>query len=244
MVDDGLYEKVPAPNIVLGPHLHAIKAGVVALSGGPILTAVESFELRNFGKSGHISRPDICVDPVITAAHIVVRLQSIVTKETRPEDFAVVACASIHGGSTANIVPDFVDIKVSIRSYRPEVHEHLVAAVKRVIRAEFEASGSLAVHEPQYKKIMHMPAIVMICTMLRSSRLNSRNTSERMPLARTRLVLLRTFLLWRLHVGRRMCFTCGDVLIRRRGTRLRERVQRMRFPITTLLSSRQSSNRR
>ena len=90
MVDDGLYEKVPAPNIVLGPHIHATKVVVVALSGGPILTAVDSFAIRIFGKSGHISRPDICVDPVITAAHIVVRLQSIVTKETRPEDFAVV----------------------------------------------------------------------------------------------------------------------------------------------------------
>ena len=160
MVADGLYEKVPIPDIVLGQHIHAIKAGVVALSGGPILTAVDSFEIRIFGKSGHISRPDICIDPVITASHIVVRLQSIVTKETRPEDFAVVACASIHGGSTANIVPDFVDIKVSIRSYRPEVHERLVAAVKRVVRTECEASGSLAVHEPVYTTIMHMPATV------------------------------------------------------------------------------------
>lgn len=160
MVDDGLYQKVPIPTIVLGQHLHAIKAGVVALSGGPILTAVNSFEIRIFGKSGHISRPDICVDPVITAAYIVVRLQSIVTKETRPEDFAVVACASIHRGSTANIVPDFVDIKLSIRLYRPEVHERLVAAVKRVVRSECKASGSLAVHEPEYKTIMHMPATV------------------------------------------------------------------------------------
>lgn len=68
------------------------------------------------------------------------------------------ACASIRGGSTANIVPDLVDIKVTIRSYKPEVHESLVAAVKRAVRSECEASGSLAVHEPQYKKIMHMPA--------------------------------------------------------------------------------------
>ncbi|KAK4696928.1 hypothetical protein P7C71_g1074, partial [Lecanoromycetidae sp. Uapishka_2] len=160
MVDDGLYDKVPVPSIVVGQHLHAIKAGVVALSGGPVLTAVDSFEIRIFGKSGHISRPEMCVDPVITAAHIVVRLQSIVTKETRPEDFAVVACASIHGGSTANVVPDFVDIKVSVRSFRPEVHERLVESVKRVVRAECEASGSLAIREPEYKTIMHMPATV------------------------------------------------------------------------------------
>ena len=96
MVADGLYEKVPIPDVVLGQHIHAIKAGVVALSGGPVLTVVDSFEI--YGKSRHVSRPDLCVDPVVTAAHIVVRLQSIVTKETRPEDFAVMACASIHRG--------------------------------------------------------------------------------------------------------------------------------------------------
>ena len=98
MVANGLYEKVPIPDIVLGQHIDATKAGVVALSGGPVLTAVDSFEIRIYGKSGHVSRPDLYVDPVITAAHIVVRLQSIVTKETRPEDFAVMACVSIHEG--------------------------------------------------------------------------------------------------------------------------------------------------
>lgn len=164
MVEDGLYDQgkheIPIPNIVLGQHVHAIKAGVVALSGGPILTAVDSFEVRIFGKSGHISRPDLCIDPVVTASQIVVRLQSIVTKEVRPEDFALIACASIHGGSTANIVPDFVDLKLSIRSYRPEVHERLLAAVKRVVRAECKASGSLQVHEPIFTTIMHAPATI------------------------------------------------------------------------------------
>lgn len=164
MVDDGLYDPerygIPTPDIVLGQHVHAIKAGVVALSGGPILTAVDSFEVRVFGKSGHISRPDLCIDPVVTASHIVVRLQSLVTKEVRPEDFAVIACASIHGGTTANIVPDFVDLKLSIRSYRPEVHERLLAAVKRVVYAECEASGSLQVHEPTFTTIMHAPATI------------------------------------------------------------------------------------
>lgn len=171
MVADGLWDPkkygIPTPDIVLGQHVHAIKAGVVALSGGPILTAVDSLEVRIFGKSGHIfgksghiSRPDLCVDPVVTASHIVVRLQSLVTKEVRPEDFAIIACASIHGGTTANIVPDFVDLKLSIRSYRSEVHDRLLAAVKRVVYAECEASGSLKVHKPTFTTIMHAPATI------------------------------------------------------------------------------------
>ena len=104
MVADGLYEIVPIPDIVLGQHIHAIKAGVVALSGEPVLTAVDSFEIRMYGKSGQVSRPDLCVDPATTAAHIVVRLQNIVTEETRPEDFAVMTCASIHGGEVRRML--------------------------------------------------------------------------------------------------------------------------------------------
>ena len=99
MVANGLYEKVPIPDIVLGQHIHAIKAGVVALNGEPVQTAVDSFEIRIYGKSGHVFRPDLCVDPVITTTHIVLRLQNILTKETRPEDFAIMTCTSIHLGA-------------------------------------------------------------------------------------------------------------------------------------------------
>ena len=164
MVDDGLYDPkkygIPIPDIVLGQHVIALKSGTVALSPGPILTAVDSLEIRIFGKSGHIARPDLCVDPVVTAAHIVVRLQTLVTKEVRPEDFAVIGCASIHGGSAPNIVPDFVDLKLSIRSYKPEVHDRLIVSIKRVVRAECEASGSLAIREPTFKTIMHAPPTI------------------------------------------------------------------------------------
>ncbi|KAK3168347.1 hypothetical protein OEA41_004794 [Lepraria neglecta] len=111
MVADGLYEKVSIPDTVIGQYIHAIKAGVVALSGGPVLTAVDSFEIRIYGESGHVSRPDLCVDPVITAAHIV-------------------------------------------------VHELLIAAVKRLVRAECEASGSLVVREQEFKTMMHTPATI------------------------------------------------------------------------------------
>lgn len=145
-------------NGVLGQHVHAIKAGVVALSGGSILTAVDSLEIRIFSQSGHIPRQDLCIYPVLTASLIVVQLQSLITKEVRPEDFAIIACASIHGGITANIIPDFVDLKLSIRSYRSEVHDRLFAAVKWVVHAECGASGSFKVHEPTFTTIMHAPA--------------------------------------------------------------------------------------
>lgn len=164
MVDDGLYDTnkygIPTPDVVLAQHDSALKAGVVALSEGAILTAVDSFEVRIFGKSGHVSRADLCVDPIVTASHIIVRLQTLVTKEVRPEDFAVIGCTSVHGGSAPNIVPDYVDIKISIRTYRPEVHQRVLNSVKRVVRAECEASGSLQIKEPEFKTIMHAPPTI------------------------------------------------------------------------------------
>ena len=164
MVDDGLYDikkyGIPTPDVVLAQHDIALKAGVVALSEGAILTAVDSFEVRIFGKSGHISRADLCVDPIVTASHIIIRLQTLITKEVRPEDFAVIGCASIHGGSAPNIIPDYVDIKISIRTYKPEVHERVLNSVKRVVRAECEASGSLQIKEPEFKSIMHAPPTI------------------------------------------------------------------------------------
>ena len=164
MVDDGLYDTqkrgITIPDVVLAQHDIALKAGTVALSEGAILTAVDSFEVRIFGKSGHTSRPDLCVDPIVTASHIIVRLQTLITKEVRPEDFAVIGCASIHGGSAPNIIPDCVDIKISIRTYRPEVHERVLRSVKRVVRAECEASGSLQIKEPSFKDIMHAPPTI------------------------------------------------------------------------------------
>ncbi len=164
MMADGLYDKekhaTPFPDIVLGQHVHAIKSGVIAIRGEPVLTAVDAFEVRVFEKSGHISRPDLCVDPVMTVSHIVVRLQSLVTKEVRPENFAVVACPSIHGGATAKSVSEYVNLKISIRSYKPEVHERLVAALKRVVHAECEASGSSRIHEPTFTTIMHAPSTI------------------------------------------------------------------------------------
>ena len=153
MVDDGLYDKIPIPDVVLGQHVLAMKEGVIALDGGPMLPAVDLFEIRIFGKSGHNFRPDICVDPILKSANVVVKLQGIVTKETKPEDFAIVTCASINGGTTANIVPDFADLRVSIRSYEPEIHQRLVAAVERAVRAECEASGCLSVREPELRPL-------------------------------------------------------------------------------------------
>jgi amidohydrolase len=162
MIADGLYDParhaIPRPDIVLGSHVHGIRTGRLTLKAGALLTAVDSFRVRIHGRSGHICRADLAVDAVLTAAHCIARLQAIVTREARPEDFAVVACASVHGGAAPNLLPDIVDFTVSIRSYKPALHARLVAAVQRMVRAECEAAG--CPREPEFETIMHAPATI------------------------------------------------------------------------------------
>lgn len=140
MVKDGLYEKVPLPDIVLGQHMTPLKTGVVAIRAGPVLTAADSFDVRIFGRGGHGRQPQNTIDPVVLASYIIVRLQSIVSREVAPQKLAVITCGSIHGGETENVIPDYVDMKLNIRAYDPQVREHVLASVRRVIDSECEAS--------------------------------------------------------------------------------------------------------
>lgn len=142
MVDDGLYgekHRIPVPDIILGQHVLDTKAGTVGLAPGTVLATVESLSIRIWGRGGHDTNPQKCIDPVLTAAHIVVRLQSVVRTEAAPSEMAVLSVGSISGGDASNVIPDFADIKLTIRSYLPHVQERMLAATDRIIRAECDA---------------------------------------------------------------------------------------------------------
>ena len=158
MVDDGLYNKIPLLDIILGQHVLPLKTGRVALRAGPIFTAVDSFEIRIFGKGGHGTKPHLCIDPIVTTSHIIVRLQGIVSREVAPAELAVVSCGSIQGGDASNIIPDHVDLKLTVRSYLPHVHKRILQALHRIVNAECEASG--AGRKPVFKTIMHAPSTI------------------------------------------------------------------------------------
>ena len=142
MVDDGLYgekHQIPIPDIVLGQHVLVLKAGTVGLAAGSVLAAVDSLSIRIWGRGGHGTNAQKCIDPVLTAAHIVVRLQSVVRTEAAPSELAVLSVGSIRAGDASNVIPDFADIKLTIRSYLPHVHERMLAATHRIVRAECDA---------------------------------------------------------------------------------------------------------
>ncbi|KAF2788895.1 putative zinc metallopeptidase [Melanomma pulvis-pyrius CBS 109.77] len=142
MVDDGLYEIIPQPSVLLAQHLSKGKGGTVGTRPGTILAACERFEVRIHGRGGHGSSPANCRDPIVAGAHIVSQLQTVVSREVDPSDFAVVTCGSFNAGSLgASVIPEHADITVDMRSYDPDVGQRVSSAVKRIIEAGCEAAG-------------------------------------------------------------------------------------------------------
>jgi amidohydrolase len=143
MITDGLYGStgVPRPDIVLGQHILKYKAGELQFGPGKALAGKKTFCVTICGKGGHASDPQDCIDPVITACHIIIRLQSITSREIDPNETVVITCASIHAGDGPNIIPDEATFTVDIRAYSPSVLDTAANSVERIIKAECTASG-------------------------------------------------------------------------------------------------------
>ncbi|KAL8823572.1 MAG: hypothetical protein Q9191_005735 [Dirinaria sp. TL-2023a] len=158
MVDDGLYDKVPVPDYVLGQHVMANRAGTVGSKVGTIMASSDRFKITLFGKGGHGSMPHRTIDPAVLAASVVLRLQTIVSREVDPNDMAVVTVASLQVGQTENIITDKAVIKVDVRTVNAATRERVLAAVRRIVKAECYASGSPK--EPLIEQITAFPLTV------------------------------------------------------------------------------------
>jgi len=142
MVDDGLYEKIPVPDVVLGQHVLPAPAGMVGAHPGAAMAAVDTMEVTLHGRGGHGSRPETTIDPVVMAAATVMRLQTVVSREISPKDTAVVTVGSLHAGTKNNIIAAEATLGISVRSFNEEVRQRVLDGVHRVIRAESQASGA------------------------------------------------------------------------------------------------------
>src|SRR5262245_32076254 len=143
MVKDGLLNKFPKPDAGIALHAgNGLPAGQVGITPGYMNAAADSLRITVYGKGGHGARPETTIDPVLIAASIAVRLQSIVAREIHPGDAAVITVGYIQAGTKNNIIPDTAQMGLTVRSRNPEVRQHLLAAIDRVSKAEAMASGA------------------------------------------------------------------------------------------------------
>jgi amidohydrolase len=155
MIEDGLVDVVGTVDVALCQHVLPFPAGQVATRPGPTLAAADSMRITVHGRGAHGSMPHAAVDPVVLAAMIVVRLQTVVSREVRPGDPAVLTVGSIQAGTKSNVIPDRAELQLNVRTYDEQTRASVLSAIERIVRAECAASGSP--HEPEFELFDRYP---------------------------------------------------------------------------------------
>lgn len=158
MVDDGVRDLAGEVDVALAQHVLPFPAGTVGTRTGPVLSASDSMRITLHGRGAHGSMPQAAVDPVVLAAMVVVRLQTVVSRELEPTTPAVLTVGSIHAGSKSNVIDDRAVIELNVRTYDDQTRAEMLAAIRRIVEAECAASGSPA--DPEFELYDRFPPTV------------------------------------------------------------------------------------
>ena len=142
MLRDDLYTKIPQPDYAIALHdKEDLETGKVGYTPGYALSSATSIDIKIRGIGGHGSKPEAAKDPIVVAAQVVMALQTIVSRENSPLDPTVVTVGSIHGGTRYNIIPDEVNLQLTVRTYKEEVRKRVLASIERIVKGVVSAAG-------------------------------------------------------------------------------------------------------
>jgi hippurate hydrolase len=159
MIADGLFERFPKPDYCLSLHvMHRLPAGSVGHCAGWANANVDSVDITIYGRGGHGARPHSTVDPIVTAAHVITSLQTIVSRRIAPVEPGVVTVGSIQGGSKHNIIPDEVKMQLTVRSYTDEVRNKLLDSIRQITTDTCKAMGCPKEPLVEFDKDSYTPA--------------------------------------------------------------------------------------
>jgi amidohydrolase len=143
MLEAGLLTRFPRPDAGVALHVgNGLPAGKVGTRSGYLLASADSLRVTIYGKGAHGSAPETSIDPIVIAARTVVALQTIVSREVKPGEAAVVTVGYLHAGTKNNIIPDHAEMGLTVRTYNPEVRKQVLAAIARIVKGEAEAAGA------------------------------------------------------------------------------------------------------
>lgn len=155
MLGAGLAKLIPTPDVALAQHVLPFPAGTVGTRPGPFLSSGDSMRVTVWGRGSHGSMPQLSVDPVVLAAMIVVRLQTVVAREVTPGEFAVLTIGRLAAGSKSNIISDHAELELNIRTFSDASRSTIVNAIHRIVETECAASGSPK--PPSFELYDHYP---------------------------------------------------------------------------------------
>jgi amidohydrolase len=143
MIADGFLTRFPKPDVAVALHVgNILPAGVVGITPGVYNTNADSLRITIYGKGGHGSAPHTAIDPIVIAARTILALQTIASREVKPQEMAVVTVGYIQAGTKNNIIPDQAELGLTARTNKPEVRKQVLAAIARITKAEAEAAGA------------------------------------------------------------------------------------------------------
>ena len=189
MLADGLFSRFPRPGYNLALHVDpALEAGKIGYRAGYAFASSDFIDITVRGAGGHGAYPHLTKDPVVMAAETILALQTIVSREIRPLDPAVVTVGAVHGGSKHNIIPDEVTLQLTVRSYDPEVRDCILASIRRISEGIAIAAGVprermpvVEVAEGHTPSSYNSPELVGRLVPLWQARFGAENVVERDP---------------------------------------------------------------
>ena len=155
MVDDRLASIVGHVDVAFAQHVLPMPSGVVATRPGSTLSAADSMRVTVHGRGAHGSMPQASIDPVVLAAMIVVRLQTVIAREIAATDPAVLTVGSIRAGTKSNVIDDRAVLQLNVRSYDEQTRGTILDAIRRIVTAECQASRSPK--EPEFELFDRFP---------------------------------------------------------------------------------------
>ncbi len=152
MLSDGLYTNFPRPDFAIAMHdKPELETGKVGYTPGYSMASATSIDIKIKGVGGHGSAPENTKDPIVVASQVVMALQTIVSRENSPLDPAVVTVGSIHGGTRYNIIPDEVNLQLTVRTYKEEVRQRILGSIERIVKGVAATAGIPANRAPEIK---------------------------------------------------------------------------------------------
>ncbi len=143
MLKDGLFVRFPKPDFAIALHDDdSLPAGQIGYHAGFFRAAADFPTVTIFGRGGHGAMPQNTVDPVVIAARTILAWQTIISRENDPRSPAVITVGAIQGGTKNNIIPDQVQLLLSVRTFDPQVRKRVLEAIGRVAKGEAAAAGA------------------------------------------------------------------------------------------------------
>src|SRR5438094_3835900 len=142
LLNAGLYQKFGKPDFAVGFHDKAdMQTGHIGVTEGYTYANVDSVDVTVRGVGGHGAYPHKTKDPIVLAAEMINAWQTIASRENNPLDPIVVTVGSIHGGTKHNIIPDEVKMQLTVRTYKSDVRERVLAAIEQIAKGIAAAGG-------------------------------------------------------------------------------------------------------